>query len=128
LAVKRRCVVDAAEQRLEVAPGQAVERLMGGLGLSKKELADALDATPRTLERWRTGGTYPQRDTRRRLAELVELDYHLRETFEDREAVQRWLSSPNRYLGGLTPVEAVRVGRVDRVEAALEALDSGVFV
>ncbi len=120
--------MDAAEQRLEVAPGQAVERLMGDLGLSKKELADALDATPRTLERWRTGGTYPQRDTRRRLAELVELDRHLRETFEDREAVRRWLSSPNRYLGGLTPVEAVRVGRVDRVEAALEALDSGVFV
>ncbi len=34
----------------------------------------------------------------------------------------------NRYLGGLTPAEAVRVGRTDRAEAALEALDSGVFV
>ena len=45
--------MDAAEQRLEVAPGRAVERLMGDLGLSKKALADALDATPRTLERWR---------------------------------------------------------------------------
>jgi transcriptional regulator with XRE-family HTH domain len=128
LAVKRRYVVDAAEQRVEVAPGRAVEQLMGDLGLSKKELADALDATPRTLERWRAGGTYPQRDTRRRLAELVELDRHLQETFDDREAVRRWLSSPSRYLGGLRPVEAVRVGRVDRVEAALEALDSGVFV
>src|ERR671910_217081 len=64
-----------------------------------------LAATPRTLEGWRAGGTYPQRDTRRRLAELVELDRHLRETFDDREAIGRWLSTPNRYLGGLRPVE-----------------------
>ena len=34
----------------------------------------------------------------------------------------------NRYLGGLTPSDAIQVGRFDRVEAALEALDSGVFV
>jgi len=91
-----------------MAPGRAVECLMEGMGLSKKELADALGATPRTLERWRSGDTYPQRDTRRHLAALVEFDRHLGETFADREVV--------------------RVGRVDRVEAALEALDSGVFV
>jgi transcriptional regulator with XRE-family HTH domain len=100
--------VDAAEPRLEMAPGRAVECLVKAMGLCKKELADTLGATPRTLERWRSGETYPQRDTRRRLAALVEFDRHLGETFEDREAV--------------------RVGRVERVEAALEALDSGVFV
>ncbi len=111
-----------------MAPGWAVECLMKDMGLSKKELADALETTPRKLERWRSGETYPRRDTRRRLAALVGLDRHLRETFHDREAVRRWLSAPNRYLGKLAPVEAVRVGRLDRVEAALEALDSGVFV
>ncbi len=58
----------AAEQSLEVVPRRAVERLLGDLGLSKKELADALDATPRTFERWRARGTYPQRDTKRWLA------------------------------------------------------------
>jgi transcriptional regulator with XRE-family HTH domain len=98
------------------------------MGLSKKALADALGATPRTLERWRSGETYPQRDTRRRIAALVGSDRHLGETLEDREAVRRWLGTPNWYLGGLTPVEAVGIGRVDRGEAALEALDSGVFV
>lgn len=120
--------MDAAELRLEMTPARAVERLKEGLGLSTNELAGALDAAPRTLERWRVGETYPQRDARRRLAALVALDDHLRETFEDAEAGYAWMRAGNRYLGGLTPAEAVRVGRIDRVEAALEALDSGVFV
>ena len=49
-------------------------------------------------------------------------------TFEGRDAVRRWFRSESRYLGGMTPAEAVRVGRLDRVGAALEALDSGVFL
>jgi transcriptional regulator with XRE-family HTH domain len=111
-----------------MVPGRAVECLMEDIGLSKKELADALETTPRTLERWRSGETYPRRDTRRRLATLIELDRHLRDTFEDRGATRRWLGTPHQYLVELTPVEAVRVGRVDRVEPAFEALDSGVFI
>jgi hypothetical protein len=59
---------------------------------------------------------------------LLGLDARLRETFDSAEAIRGWLNAENRYLGGLTPAEAVRAGRVDRVEAALEALDSGVFI
>ncbi len=118
----------AAELKLEMTPAQAVERLEGDLGLSRGELAAALDATSRTLERWRAGTTHPQRDSRRRLAALLNLDEHLRDTFTDREAAREWLRAPNPYLGGLTPADALRAGRADRVEAALEALDSGVFV
>lgn len=120
--------MDAAEIRLEITPARAVERLEEGLGLSANELSAALDVAPRTLERWRAGETHPQRDARRRLAALISLDDHLRETFEDSEAGRKWMHASNRYLGGLTATEVLRVGRVDRVEAALEALDSGVFV
>lgn len=120
--------MDVTEPRLETTAAQAVEGLMKDGGLSARELADALDATPRTIERWRTEGTHPQRETRRRLAALVELDRHLRDTFEHREAARAWLEAPSQYLGGLRPIEAMRVGRVDRVDAALEALDSGVFL
>ena len=63
--------------------------MLEDMGLSTKELADALETTPRTLERWRSGETYPRRDTRRRLAALVELDRYLRDTFEDRGAARR---------------------------------------
>ena len=120
--------MEAAELKLEMTPAQALERLEGDLGLTRGELAAALGATPRTLERWRAAATHPQRDARRRLAALLNLDEHLRDTFTDREAAREWLRAPNPYLGGLTPSDALRAGRADRVEAALEALDSGVFV
>jgi uncharacterized protein (DUF2384 family) len=120
--------VEAAGLKLEMTPAQAVERLEGDLDLTKGELAAALGATPRTLERWRAGATHPQRDARRRLAALPNLDEHLRGTFTDREAGREWLRAANPYLGGLTPADTLRAGRADRVEAALGALDSGVFV
>jgi hypothetical protein len=34
----------------------------------------------------------------------------------------------NSYLGGMTPENAAQAGRLDRIEAALAALDAGFFV
>lgn len=116
------------EVLLEMTPPRALEQLESELGLSEGDLARALDANPRTIERWRSGYTYPQHESRRRLAALVGVHHRLRDTFATPEAIREWLHAPNRYLGGLTPADAIRVGRFDRVEAALEALDSGVFV
>jgi uncharacterized protein (DUF2384 family) len=121
-------MVEAARSKLEMTPGRAVETVEGGLGLGRGELASALGASARTIERWRAGQTYPQHEARERLAELVAVEAHLVETFDDPESRCAWLRSGNPYLGGLTPLEVVRAGRTDRVEAALEALDSGVFV
>lgn len=113
---------------LQLTPDQAVLRLSRDLGLTTATLAQATGTSTRTVERWRTGETLPQRDARRRLADLLTLDRRLHDTFDSSEAIRAWLHAENRYLGGLTPADAVKVGRVDRVEAALEALDSGVFV
>ena len=111
-----------------MAPGRAVERLEVGIGLGRGELAGILGASARTVERWRTGQTYPQHEMRERLAGLIDLERHLGETFGDTEAVRSWLRTHNPYLGDLTPLEVLRAGRPDRVRAALEALDSGVFI
>jgi uncharacterized protein (DUF2384 family) len=118
----------SARSLLTMTPYQVLDQLESELGLADSDLASSLRTNPRTVARWRTGQTYPQHEARRRLAELVNLHHHLRETFTTNEAVRGWLHASNRYLGGLTPVEVLRVGRLDRVEAALEALDSGVFV
>jgi len=118
----------SSEQVLDVTPAHAIEQLQREFGLSVQELAGALDASPRTIERWRKSETYPQHETRQRLASLIALDRRLHETFEGAEAIRGWLHLPNRYLGGLTPSDAIRVGRFDRVDAALEALESGIFV
>lgn len=116
------------KSRLETAPAVAVEYIEGGLGLNDSELAAALGSSPKTVERWRSGQTYPQHEARERLARLLTLVERLRETFDDVDAARSWLRSESFYLGGLTPAEALYAGRPDRVEAALEALDSGVFV
>lgn len=113
---------------LEMTPHRAVMQLQAELGLSESDLARALDTSPRTIARWRAGRSYPQHEVRRRLASLLALRHHLLETFASAEAARAWLNAANRYLGGLTPADALRVGRPDRVEAALEALDSGVFI
>jgi hypothetical protein len=120
--------MSSAELTFEMPPFRAVEQLERDFDLTIADLARALDASPRTIERWRTQGTYPQRDTRLRLSALLALDRRLRDTFNNPQAIRVWLHAPSRYLGGLTPADAIRVGRVDRVEAALEALDSGVFL
>jgi len=120
--------MEAQRSRLETTPQRVVEALEGGLGLSRGELAGALGASARTVERWRTGQTYPQHEARERLADLLALEVRLSETFVDPKAARGWLRSGSSYLGGLTPLEALRAGRADRVRATLDALDSGVFV
>lgn len=113
---------------VERTPRQALDTLEKGLGFSEDELAQALGTSRRTLQRWRMGTAYPQQAMRQRLGELLQLYERVRDTFEGPDAPRRWLRNPSRYMGGLTPVEAIRVGRLDRVTAALEALDSGVFL
>jgi putative toxin-antitoxin system antitoxin component (TIGR02293 family) len=113
---------------LEQTPRQALDQLEHDLGVTSPDLAAAVGASPRTLERWRADETYPQRAARERLAQLLQLDRRLRDTFSDTVAVREWLHAPNHSLGGFSPVAALRLGRVDRVEAALDALDAGIFV
>jgi transcriptional regulator with XRE-family HTH domain len=113
---------------LEMTPHRAVEQLLSELGLSQNDLARALDTDPRTIGRWRAGRSYPQQAARRRLSALLDLQHRLAETFSSAEAARAWLHAESRYLGGLSPADALRAGRIDRVEAALEALDSGVFI
>ena len=110
------------------APGEAVDQLERDLGLTSQELAQALGVSPATLGRWRAGETYPRHKARQSLSQLVSLHALLRKTFVGREDIALWLNAQNRYLGGLRPIEAIRVRRFDRVEAAIEALNAGIFV
>jgi transcriptional regulator with XRE-family HTH domain len=107
---------------------QSIERLEGDLGLTENELADALGTTSRTLSRWKVQSHYPQHDARARIRALLALDQRLRETFDSHEAMLEWMRSKNRYLRGLRPAEVAAAGRLDVVEAALDALDEGIFV
>ena len=105
-----------------------LEQLETQFGLSSGQLATAVGTTSRTLDRWRTGESFPQREARHRLDHLIALSERLDETFATPESVLAWLRANSTYLGGLKPVEVLQAGRVDRVLAAIEALDSGAFL
>lgn len=113
---------------LGMTPGQAIGILERDLGLSLKDLQAVLGTTPRNIERWINEQAHPQTKARQQLAQLIGFHDHLGSVFIDWEAARTWLTAPSRYLGGLTPLEAIRAGRLDRARAALLALDSGVYI
>ena len=113
---------------LEVMPHRALELLRSDLELTPRDLAGALDIDRRTLDRWASGRSYPQHDARARLAALLGLRERLLASFGDPALAREWLTAPSLYLGHLTPLEVLRAGRLDSVEANLDAFDAGVFL
>jgi hypothetical protein len=119
---------------LQIAPGHVLRLLVDDLGLEDRDLRVIFDVEQRTIEKWMSGETLPQRETRRRLNELAALHQHLGESFTSYEGVRAWMRAPLRYLAGLTPIQVLRAGDTDqcssvtRLEEALEALDAGAFL
>ena len=97
---------DMREAIREGFPPSVVEQLMRASGLTLKELADALDLSPRSLQRRRGTGRLARFESDRlyRLARIVAL---ANEYLGDHNRALRWLKRPNRALGGVTPVSAV---------------------
>lgn len=118
--------MDATEPRLNTTPERAIAELESRLTMRESDIALALGISPRSLHRWSSGESHPQRGSRKNLARLLALAERLEEAFG--ENADEWLGADSRYLGGLKPIEALRAGRMDRVEDALEALDSGIVL
>src|SRR6201997_4639876 len=87
-------------------PPAVVEELMRASGLTLKELAAALDLSPRSLQRRRRSGKLARYESDRlyRLARLVAI---ANEYLGNAERARRWLKHPNRALGGLAPMAAI---------------------
>lgn len=87
-------------------PPAVVEELMRSSGLTLKELTDALDLSPRSLQRRRGSGKLARYESDRlyRLARLVAI---ANEYLGSGERAKRWLKRPNRALGGVAPIAAI---------------------
>jgi putative toxin-antitoxin system antitoxin component (TIGR02293 family) len=97
---------DLREAIREGFPPAVVEELMRTSGLTLKELASALDLSPRSLQRRRRSGRLARYESDRlyRLARIVAL---ANEYLGDHQRAMRWLKHPNRALGGIAPVAAI---------------------
>ena len=87
-------------------PPAVVKELMRASGLTLKELAIALDLSPRSLQRRRRTGRLARYESDRlyRLARIIAL---ADEFLGDHERAIRWLKRPNRALGSIAPVAAL---------------------
>ncbi len=97
---------DMREAIREGFPSAVVEELMRASGLTLRELATALDLSPRSLQRRRRTGRLARYESDRlyRLARIVAL---ADEFLGNHERALRWLKRPNRALGGIAPVAAL---------------------
>jgi len=87
-------------------PTAVVEPLMSASGLTLKELAEALDLSPRSLQRRRRSGRLARFESDRlfRLARIVALAH---QALGGTELAVRWLKRPNRALAGSAPVSLI---------------------
>src|ERR1700732_477770 len=97
---------DLCEAIREGFPPAVVEELMQASGLTLKELAGALDLSPRSLQRRRRSGRLARFESDRlyRLARIVAL---AQQSLGDRQSAARWLKRSNRSLGGASPISAI---------------------
>ncbi len=97
---------DLREAIREGFPPAVVVNLMRASGLTLKEVAGALDLSPRSLQRRRRSGRLARFESDRlyRLARIMAI---ASEYLGDAERARRWLKRPNRALGGLAPVAAI---------------------
>ena len=108
--------------------GSLLRQLQDDLGLTEDSVARAVGVDRRTVECWRSNQSYPQGKSRERLAELLALRDRLLEITGSPDSAQEWLHSASLYLGGFTPEEALRAGRIDRVRADLDGIAAGVYL
>ena len=87
-------------------PPAVVENLMDASGLTLKEVAGALDLSPRSLQRRRRTGRLARFESDRlyRLARIMAI---ATEFLGDAERARRWLKRPNHALDGAAPLAAI---------------------
>ena len=96
------------------------------LGLTYKQVAAMLRADESTLQRWRTGTRDPSPVFVGRMESLDELLREIRATFRRPNAAKRWLDTRVPAFGDQRPLDLLLSGRIERVTAALQALNSGM--
>jgi len=111
---------------VEHTVGDTIAHIECGLGLTPREIAAGLGVSPHTLERWRKGESFPQREVQQRLEALRTLNERVLDFFAGNGGAG-WLRARNHYLSGLTPVEMIHLGHFDRVENSIGMIEHGIF-
>lgn len=91
------------------------------------EVANLLGTRPETVSRWNQGRAYPHANTEKILLELEFIIDQLSDFYEPNEARQ-WIFAPQKHLGGTSPAELIRNGRIDEVRRLVNQLRDAVYL
>ena len=94
---------------------------------SDQELADVLGVHRTRLAAWKQGSEVPRPENAHLLAHLAVVVREL-EQFLDPEVIADWLLGEQHALGGRTPVQALRDGRLAEVLQLANATEHGAYV
>jgi len=105
-------------------PGQALAELRKRLGISQTKLAGILGYAPRSIANWERGLPMPQHAVRA-LAELQSIYQGACGVAKEKD-VNRWLRAPNKELGGLSPYDAISIGKSAEVWALIMLVEESI--
>jgi DNA-binding transcriptional regulator YiaG len=125
LSVSAQAETELAERLIgDIADSSSdVNTLSEEYGLKREELGRLTGFSLRALAEW-SAGKLPSEPAKRRLREVRRLLDALAEIVK-RERIPRWLHQPNSAFGGLTPLQVIELGEMDRLWAMVHDLGSG---
>jgi hypothetical protein len=91
------------------------------------DVANILGTRPETVSRWNQGRAYPHASTEKTLLELEFIIDQLSDFYEPNQA-RLWIFSPQKHLGGTSPAELIRDGRIDEVRRLVNQLRDAVYL
>jgi antitoxin Xre/MbcA/ParS-like protein len=91
------------------------------------DVANILGTRPETVSRWNQGRAYPHASTEKTLLELEFIIDQLSDFYEPNDA-RLWIFSPQKHLGGISPAELIREGRIDEVRRLVNQLRDAVYL
>jgi uncharacterized protein (DUF2384 family) len=113
-----------AQQQVADAMYPRVVGELRGRVLSGAEIGTLTGVSERQVQRWASGASKPDADSRARLLELRYIVDQLREVYNE-DGVEIWLHGRNRGLGGQRPIDLLEAGQFDVVLTAIERLHTG---
>lgn len=116
---------DVSQPAADVMYPRVVSELRGG-ALSTSEIGTLTGVSERQVQRWASGTSRPEGDSRTRLLELKYIVDQLRDVYTE-DGVEIWLHGRNRGLGGQRPIELLEARRFDVVLEAIERLHMGAM-
>lgn len=124
-------IFDDALMDHEVRNGLPVElffRVRDALAIRPEMLSQVISVPIRTLMRRKQRGERLKSDESERLLRLTRLYLWATEALHGKDKARRWLFSPNRALGGRTPIEFASTEPGAReTERLLGRIEHGVF-